>query len=415
MGTRDINDLNMEQEKIVDVLATRMRRVQNELSTIRPDLRLAVVDLVIYHFARCCDEKAVMPWLALKERLQEFVVDQKDGDPSDTAPAGYDSRPILSPQISLEKDDPLSSLQPTVIEIKSQEPDNPGIEASLERWMKMQEAGWSDRASGTRSGNMERLSEAKKRILEGHGKSAPKLDLSACDLTIFPSMVLAHMPYLEEVNLSNNRIQELPPNGFPAQSKLKTLKLNYNQITAVPKGSLSHLSSLTTLHLDYNKIKQIDKEGFAPLKELEVLYLGFNKIEELLEGTFCNQTDLRLLEMQCNFITAVYPRSLEGLWGLETLNLSKNQIEEISDQACDYLIFLKKLFLADNKIQSIPTASHKLFKTLETLGLDGNDLENISSDHLAGLNKLRILRLDKKVIDRVWGGGERPDFVQEGC
>ncbi|OQS01902.1 hypothetical protein THRCLA_21571 [Thraustotheca clavata] len=79
------------------------------------------------------------------------------------------------------------------------------------------------------------------------------------------SLVLERLPQLEELDVSENKLQMLPPSIFQL-SKLKQLNVSGNMLTSQSLEQLGQLKELQILHVENNpKIEQL------PVKELPAL------------------------------------------------------------------------------------------------------------------------------------------------
>ena len=148
--------------------------------------------------------------------------------------------------------------------------------------------------------------------------------------------------WLEEINLSNNRISDI--------------------------SELSSLVHLRVINLEKNKIEDIE-----PLKELTAavhLDLNTNNISDL--SSLLNLTRMRVLDVRNNSITSI--DGLDDMIYLQELYISKNQIEDISPiSGLDGLTYLSSGY---NKIEDIsPLVNLKL---LEVVNLKGNNIHDIS-------------------------------------
>ena len=223
------------------------------------------------------------------------------------------------------------------------------------------------------------------------------LDLSDNDLETIPD--LYHLTNLESINLSNNKLREVPE-WISKLHKLEYINCNRNFITEIPK-TLPH--NLTTLYLGNNLITEIPKT--LPNK-LEYLSLSHNSITDVPELHLPNLTYLNLRN---NFIhnlpnqlpTELYDISLAGNLikklptklppKLKFLDLSNNLITKLPNQLPNKLFCLK---LSDNKITTIPDSIIKCDK-LEILYLDNNKIVELPK--LPVLT--RRIRLDNNPID----------------
>ncbi|XP_043116063.1 toll-like receptor 12 [Puntigrus tetrazona] len=89
------------------------------------------------------------------------------------------------------------------------------------------------------------------------------------------------MPFLEQLFLSNNIIQNLQLHAFRGVSRLKILKIDGNKILQLSAKDFRSLKALEVLHINNNIIKTIEDGTFQDQQELRELTLG--KLEFIYE------------------------------------------------------------------------------------------------------------------------------------
>ncbi len=139
-------------------------------------------------------------------------------------------------------------------------------------------------------------------------REAGKLDLSNSKIGSLYGLtkVKEKVPFIKELDLSNNSLVVIANSDFAWFTSLKRLTLSYNQIVFLQEGCFDRLVNLIFLDLGHN----------------EIVYLPPN--------IFANQRNLRGLDLSDNEIEFVHGMTLFGLKKLENLNLSDNPIEDKS-------------------------------------------------------------------------------------
>jgi Leucine-rich repeat (LRR) protein len=167
---------------------------------------------------------------------------------------------------------------------------------------------------------------------------------------------------LEELDLRSNHIISIKKNAFKS-SKLKKLKLNFNEIKVIE--NLEGLPQLEELDLKYNNLENID--FLINLTELKTLDLSNNKIRIIIAF-----------------------ESLKSLTNLEELDLSWNPIKVFTENALESLTKLKKLnfniYIENTEdVKNISSKAFSKLKNLEELILP-EILENVAEFKKENLN-----------------------------
>ncbi|XP_051495462.1 leucine-rich repeat-containing protein 25 [Apus apus] len=109
-------------------------------------------------------------------------------------------------------------------------------------------------------------------------------------------------PQTEELNLSHNRLRELPP-AFLGQARgLQHLHLQHNQLRDLPNGFFSNATSLRSLRLQGNPLPAVPPSAFQPTLRLLELSCGCPVVSTALAPcSRSNGTGLR-----CHCLTTRY-------------------------------------------------------------------------------------------------------------
>jgi hypothetical protein len=182
---------------------------------------------------------------------------------------------------------------------------------------------------------------------------------------------------MQHVDLRSNRLSEIP-------SKINTyyLDMSFNLITGIKRLSFSKMSLLTDLLISSNLIETIEAYSFAEQKWLVCLNLSSNRLTSLHDDTFYE------------------------LFSLEVLDLNNNSIDNIHKSLFRHQVQLNQLFLNGNPVKFIENESFQKQNFLKFLYLDSFDptgidalTSRISNSTFVGLNNLRVLVLNKTVMD----------------
>ncbi len=155
-------------------------------------------------------------------------------------------------------------------------------------------------------------------------------------------LTFVDLPNVESINLSNNKIVELPANAFKGCPRLTFLYLDSNPIKALRGDEFVQLSGLKALFLWNTYLASIAPTTFHPLTSLERLYLsqsfaGQNNI--ISKELFMYSINLRQLELSHNNIEAIHPEAFNNLNNLTRLELRGNKCvdENISSPSGEVL------------------------------------------------------------------------------
>ncbi|XP_053319385.1 leucine-rich repeat and guanylate kinase domain-containing protein [Spea bombifrons] len=212
-----------------------------------------------------------------------------------------------------------------------------------------------------------------------------KMDISCNGITDLSCV--SYMPYLTELNASNNNLSTFF--DFVPPKNLKVVDLSFNQISGMT--DLSAHKMLTKLIINNNNIQEIS--GLEKCSSLSHLNLAHNRIQSI--GGLGN-LPIRTLLLSSNRIRNI--TGLENLKTLQTLDLSCNQISSL--EGLEGLDFLQILNLEDNEICQISEIAYlEELPLLHVLNLLNNPIQEQAEYWLSVLFMLqRLTELDLKKI-----------------
>jgi hypothetical protein len=151
-----------------------------------------------------------------------------------------------------------------------------------------------------------------------------RLDLAA-DLTEFPAEIFDLADSLEVLNLSGNRLTDLPPD-LTRLYKLRILFCSDNRFTHVPEV-LGQCADLEMIGFKANQIAHLSAKALPP--KLRWLILTDNRLQQLpAEIGAC--TNLQKLMLSGNRLREL-PREMAGCTRLELLRIAANRFERLPD------------------------------------------------------------------------------------
>lgn len=126
---------------------------------------------------------------------------------------------------------------------------------------------------------------------EGHAADCKGLRLSHVPVTQLPAS-------LEQLDLSFNTIQVIRKQDFFNFSHLRVLKLNYNNISLIVDDAFQRNLLLEDLNLFNNSLPEIPLKALEPLRNMKVLELSNNMYTQVFLGdAFLNFRQLKVLSI----------------------------------------------------------------------------------------------------------------------
>ena len=234
-----------------------------------------------------------------------------------------------------------------------------------------------------------------------HQKSS--LDCRARNLAQFPTKLTKG---ILSIDLSCNKLTNLPQSAFSAQTSLKIIRIKGNQLTNITGSPFGGLLNLKTLDLSWNKIVHLALALFQGLYALSDLDLSGNLLASLHGDIFHGLLALHTLDLSSNWFTAVPTESLALRESLEYLNMKSNLLQsfEFHDHAKS-LSNLKHLALGVGLKRYSPDPSpgninltNDTFKNLAASPLENLELECFGQIHMESgvfkpLTKLKNLSI----------------------
>ncbi|MES2516279.1 MAG: leucine-rich repeat-containing protein kinase family protein [Bacteroidota bacterium] len=158
-------------------------------------------------------------------------------------------------------------------------------------------------------------------LLSGELKGSKTLQLS-CELTLFPNEIFDLADTLEILDLSNNKLSQLPEN-FCDLKKLKIAFFSDNDFVEFP-AVLAQCPSLTMIGFKSNKIKLVPENAFPV--NLQWLILTNNFIERIPHSIgLCSK--LQKVAFAGNNLKSL-PEEMANCKNIELLRIAANQLTE---------------------------------------------------------------------------------------
>ncbi|KAM9740441.1 transforming growth factor beta activator LRRC33-like isoform 2-T2 [Menidia menidia] len=205
------------------------------------------------------------------------------------------------------------------------------------------------------------------------------------------------LPYLEQLDLSNNQLDFIFEGAFENLARLEHLNLSRNGLNINPGincKAFQSLNRLKSLDISMNGLSSDAVELYLRDKpSLDQLKMTGNSLTRLSRYSFRGSNSLRTLIVDDNLISEIAPGTFEQLSQLETLCLAKNNLVHI----CDFNLHqVRYLNLSWNSLEFFVTHENDQLYHLEILDLSYNKL--LFFPIVPKLNKLRSLYLQNNML-----------------
>lgn len=191
------------------------------------------------------------------------------------------------------------------------------------------------------------------------------------EVRVFPDKYM--MKNSRALNLTQKELTQVPENVFEdaAAAEVHIVDISKNKLTEVPNGLSCLSGEISELNMSINRIKELP-EFVGSFSRLQYLDLGKNNFSDL-PSTLGQLRYLRELVLSYNFFTAI-PSCVYELETLEILLVSDNQIAKIDAAGLKRLKRLATLDFSNNNIDSVPFELGNV-KQLRCLELKGNSFK----------------------------------------
>lgn len=223
-------------------------------------------------------------------------------------------------------------------------------------------------------------------IPEGVPPDTKSLFLFANGIERLAAKDFGGMENLEMLDLSQNKLTELPDGVFEPLTSLKNLDLSSNQITHISEQCFQGMVLLERLYLYSNLIKTIHPEAFNSLEHLLELKLQGNQLTSL---PALKMPQLLLLDLRFNVFPTLGPSDLQTP-NLESLKLGGVGLTSLNKELIESLKNLHELDISENKLQSFPLVLKQTHGLIH-LSLAGNPMGPLQVQDLQNLGELQEL------------------------
>jgi len=222
------------------------------------------------------------------------------------------------------------------------------------------------------------------------------LDLSDNRLADLPDSALTPLCSLQKLDLSGNQLQVLGARWFESLDRLRELDVSRNGLARAASGTLQPLSGLSILRLAENPLKERDVSLLLGtgrrLETVDASRTGLARVPAALTRS------VRALRLAGNRLTTIRSGDLDSYPLLRMLDIADNRLMDIENDALGRLEVLEELDLSGNVLSKIPDS---LPNSLVMLKLQRNTITALKLDDLNGLYNLRSLMLNDNAISEI--------------
>lgn len=236
------------------------------------------------------------------------------------------------------------------------------------------------------------------------------MDSTMCFQRRSATIPIGVFPLTKNLYLFSNGIESLKTDDFRGMEGLEMLDLSQNKLTELPDKVFEPLSSLRNLDLSSNQISYISEKSFQGLLLLERLYIYNNHLKDIHPAAFNGMDHLLELKLQGNMLTSIPTLAMPRLLlldlrfnylptlgpsdiqmpNLESLKLGGVGLTRLNAELISNLNNLHELDLSGNQLETIPPVL-KQTHALIHLNLASNPMGPLNVQDLQNLKELQEL------------------------
>ena len=221
-----------------------------------------------------------------------------------------------------------------------------------------------------------------------------ELHLLRCELEHIANVTFTKQQNLQELLLTENRVEALFTETFVGLKFLRRFVMNRNRVAKLARGVFKHLQSLTYLDIADNAITVIEDGAFMGMHFLQTLILSGHKVHKFGPQTIGSLPSLFKLDASFgHYLKEVDDRAFIGTPDLKLLHLNDNSLQYLPVRSYRVISKLEELDLSTNNLRFLPSDAFEGMSSLQTLFLNSANLSFIQNGSISGLAALKTLHL----------------------
>lgn len=244
-------------------------------------------------------------------------------------------------------------------------------------------------------------------LLKGLSDKITTVELTGNKITEIPEGLFDNMTNLTTVYLGNNYISKLPENLFKNNKKVENIELSNNKLTEIKKDDFSNLPQLQIIQMEDNIIEKIEEGAFDGDVNLQSIYAPDNELEGLPKKLFKDMKSLTFVDFSNNYFSEL-PECFSDATKLKKIHVRNNEMTDITKVDFSNMLDLEEINFYKNYIKEVPDGTFANNTKLSSVDLHDNQISNITekafadkleNDYDGKLHKLDLTLNNIKVVD----------------
>lgn len=244
-------------------------------------------------------------------------------------------------------------------------------------------------------------------LLKGLSDKITTVELTGNKITEIPEGLFDKMTNLTTVYLGNNYISKLPENLFKNNKKVENIELSNNKLTEIKKDDFSNLPQLQIIQMEDNNIEKIEEGAFDGDVNLQSIYAPNNELEGLPKKLFKDMKSLTFVDFSNNYFSEL-PECFSDATKLKKIHVRNNEMTDITKVDFSNMLDLEEINFYKNYIKEVPDGTFANNTKLFSVDLHDNQISDITekafankleNDYDGKLHKLDLTLNNIKVVD----------------